>query len=130
MDMFVSHKRWKNSDSRFGLVCYKRKEEALEAVKNLNGIKKKGRVLEVSVAKYDRNGKIWDSQISQEGEDVAGSQGEAKSLREILKDGRSYRDVVRGTSQNNNGSNKVVKGVHKPQSLRPLWCKGTLHKGP
>ena len=78
------------------------------------------------MAKYDRNGKIWDSQISQEGEDVAGSQGEAKSLREILKDGRSYRDVVRGTSQNNNGSNKVVKGVHKPQFLETFMVQGNF----
>ena len=56
IEVFVSQKRQKNNDNRFDFVRYNTREEALNAVKNLNGIRLSGKTLKVSFAKYERNG--------------------------------------------------------------------------
>ena len=43
-----------------GFVRFKRREEAMRAIKSLDGIKIGGKILKVSLAQYDRNGKAWD----------------------------------------------------------------------
>ena len=74
--MFVSHKRQKNSNCRFGFVHFKKLDEAKKAVKNLNEVKIRDNFLKVSFAKYEKKGKPWNGPFLQKG--GCKSDGESK----------------------------------------------------
>ena len=57
LEAFVSQKMSHNCDCRFGFVRFKRLGEARSAVRNLDGVKIRGKNIKVSFAKYDKNGK-------------------------------------------------------------------------
>ena len=59
--MFVSHKMRKNIDSRFRFVRFKNREEALRAIKNLDGAKVRDKFMKVSLARFDKNRRVWDN---------------------------------------------------------------------
>ena len=63
VDVFISHNRRKSNASQFGFVRFKKMEETMNAINNLNSIKVKGKVLKVSFSKYDRNGMIRSSEF-------------------------------------------------------------------
>ena len=55
--MYMSHKKRRHfNDSRFGFVRFKTMEEAMNATKNLNGVRLRGRRLKASIAKYNKKG--------------------------------------------------------------------------
>ena len=59
-DVHVSHKRRSKYDHRFGFVRFKKLEEARKAVRNLNGVKIREKIMKVSFAKYDKQGRPWN----------------------------------------------------------------------
>ena len=62
-DVYVSYKRQRNNETCFGFVRFKKMEEAKNVVRNLNGIKIRGKILKVSFAKYDKKGMPWIAQF-------------------------------------------------------------------
>ena len=55
-NVYVSKKRRRFNDSRFGFVRYKKLEEVMRAARNMNRARVRGRKLIVSFAKYDKQG--------------------------------------------------------------------------
>ena len=56
-DVYVSQKRRNNYACRFDFVRFEKLEEARKTVRNLDGVKIRGKIMKVSFAKYDKNGK-------------------------------------------------------------------------
>ena len=54
VDVYILHKRRKNSSKPFGFMRFKCKQGATKAIDNLNGITIRGCKIEVSIAKYGR----------------------------------------------------------------------------
>ena len=73
--MFISHKRRRSNENRFGFVRFEKIEEAHNAARNLNGIKVRGQVLKVSFSKYDRNCRLCPSQLIHEQDKVVEAKG-------------------------------------------------------
>ena len=48
VDVFVSHKRRYSRENCFGFVQFRKMEETLNAIRNLNGIKVREKILKVS----------------------------------------------------------------------------------
>ena len=57
LDVYVSQKRRNNHACRFGFVRFEKVEEASKAIKVLDGVKIRGKIMKVSFAKYDKDGK-------------------------------------------------------------------------
>ena len=94
VDVYVSHKMRKNTDSCFGFVRFKRKEEAIRALEKLDGTKIRGKNLKVSLAKYDKQGKAWQNMNTQR--ELKGGKHivVTKEFKEAYRDNRSYKEVV------------------------------------
>lgn len=71
-------------------------EEALNAVRNLNGIKVRGKILKVSISKYGRDSLLWPKQVLHKGIKGAKNVRSAKGAREGHYVARSYIEVVEG----------------------------------
>ena len=116
VDVFVSHKRRRTNGSYFGFVWYKKLEEAMNALRNLNGIKVRGKALKVAFSKYDKNGKMWSSQVNNEESKGARSVGNLKGSNGDFRDGRSFKEVVEGLSQYLDGEDKEANGLGKAKT--------------
>ena len=58
IDVFISQKRRRYSNGKFGFIRFKELEEVLNAVRNLDGAKIRGGRIKVSFAKYGKNDKL------------------------------------------------------------------------
>lgn len=97
LDVYVSPKRRHNNVCWFGFVRFKRVEEARSAIRNLNGTVIRGRCMEVSFAKYDKNGLPWNVEVpqatDQASDELAMREG---NYRLATKEGRTFKEVVKG----------------------------------
>ena len=94
IDVFVSKKRRRFSGSCFGFVQFKKVEEAMSAIRNLDGTRIRGRSIKVSFAKYDKQGKSQESPILVEMDKGANLVGGEVVDRMKSRDGRSFKEVV------------------------------------
>ena len=95
-DVFVSQKRRRNIDCRFGFVHVRKIDEARKAIFNLNGVKIRGKCLKVSFARFDKEGRPWDVSRLKEtgkGDEVKGKE---EKYREVIEVGMNFKDVVEG----------------------------------
>ena len=94
IDVFVSKKIRRFSGSRFAFVRFKKVEEALSAIRNLDGIRIRGRSIKVSFAKYDKQGMPRESPVLVDKDKGADLVGDEVVDRMISRDGRSFKEVV------------------------------------
>lgn len=87
-DIYISKKIRETKRDAFGFVRYRRKLEALEAIKNLNGREVKGKSMVVSMAKYYKGGALIKRPIPME--------HEKRIKYPAFRDGRRYAEVVQG----------------------------------
>ena len=99
IDVYVSKKIRRRSDCRFGFVRFRKLEEAKMAVRNLNGVMIREKIMRVSFAKYDKNGRLWTDSFMQEEENES-KVGRAVKLREVSNGGRSLKEAVEGMPHN------------------------------
>ena len=64
-DVYVSKKKRRSRDCRFGFVRFKKVEEAKMAIRNLNGVMIRGKIMKVSFAKYGKKGRLWTDVFTQ-----------------------------------------------------------------
>ena len=95
-DVYVSKKKRRNRDCRFGFVRFKKVEEAEMAIRNLNGVMIRGKIMKVSFAKYGKNGRPWTDVFTQKEEDESMTVGRAAKVGEGVIGERSFKDVVKG----------------------------------
>ena len=99
IDIYVSRKaRWFNI-CKFGFVRFKMLDEAMKAVRNLDGVMIRGRRLKVSFARYDKNGLFQNGSAMAETMKETDATGEEENHGSNKRDGRSFKDVVEGRPQ-------------------------------
>ena len=115
VDVFVSHKMRKNTDYHFGFVRFKNTEEAIRVMKNLDGANVKDKFLKVSLARFDRSGKMWDNPKQQHDSKPMKQQVVTREFNKAYRDDRSYKDVVQSEFQSkqvgkseDGGSQKMI----------------------
>ena len=84
-DVYVSQKRRRFNNYRFGFVRFKKLEEARNVVKNLNGARIRGRRIKVSFVKYDKNGMPWNDFVQLEADKVSESVGREEKYKLATK---------------------------------------------
>ena len=95
MDSFVSYKKGRRLKSSFAFVRYKCMEGVQKVVKNLNGMAVSGCNTMVSLAKFDRGGKVtYEKPKDHVPKSKNAGHGEAKKYNEAFRDNRSYKEVV------------------------------------
>ena len=99
LEAFVSQKMSHKCDCRFGFVRFKRLDEARSAVRNLDGVKIRGKTMKVSFAKYDKDGKPWNESMLQEDNKLMEKVWIEGNHKENVKGGRSFKEVVVGVTQ-------------------------------
>ena len=67
-------------------------------IRNLDGIKIRGKVMNVSLSKYDRHSLLWPSQEGHEENRASKIVGKEKGSMGVPKDGRSFKEVLEGKS--------------------------------
>ena len=135
IDVFVSHKRRRKNDCRFGFVRFRKLEEAKNAIRNLDGIKVRGKSMKVSFAKYDKKDLYWKDP-TQEGEDTfSETMGkEDRSLAAVVNR-RSFKDVLNGDPHqmkrtewvsNNSGNRTEPEAFKNMGKFDKMLIKGML----
>ena len=71
-------------------------EKVRNAIWNLNGVRIREKILKVSFAKYDNNGKHWNGPFLQKGEKVSEAVGREEKSMKALVNGRSFKEVLEG----------------------------------
>ena len=93
-------------------------EEAQSAIRNLDGVKIRGKVMNVSLSKYDKHGFLWPSQERHEENRAFENVGKEKGSIDVLKDGRSFQEVLEGKSLKRLiGDDKKEAEIKKADSL-------------
>ena len=141
VDVFVSQRRRLKSNRRFGFVRFKNLEEARNAVKNLNGVKIRGRSINVSFAKYKKDGRPMNESAPKEENKDREAKWRGSSLRKSTEGGRSYKDGVVEASQHkrledweakhetrmrNTGEERIDNNLHLKElvlKVREEFCK-------
>ena len=108
-DVYVSQKRKSNYDYRFGFVRFKKLEEARKAIRNLNGVKIRKKIMKVSFTKYDKKDRPWNSSILQEANKVSKAVGREEKYTKDTNDGRTFKEVVEGLPHHSKAVDWVMK---------------------
>ena len=98
IDVYGSKKKRSRRDCRF--VRFRKLEEAKMAVRNLNGVMIREKIMKASFAKYDKNGRPWTDSFMQEEENESKAVGRAVKIIKATNGGRSFKEVVEGLSRN------------------------------
>ena len=96
IDVYISQKRRRYSNGKFGFIRFKELEEALNAIRNLDGARIRGRRIKVSFAKYGKNDKLQKDSTMVEADIGAKSVGGSGRHRLQMKDRRSFLEMVEG----------------------------------
>ncbi|CAO2836340.1 unnamed protein product [Amaranthus hypochondriacus] len=91
MDVYISSKTRRHRRDAFGFVRYGKKTEALTAIKKFDGFLVKGRMMKVSLARYNKNGKAYEERKKNVSKNVTHNRG---IKFPAWRDGRSYSEVV------------------------------------
>ncbi|CAO2841488.1 unnamed protein product [Amaranthus hypochondriacus] len=115
-DVYISKKVRKSKKDDFAFVRFRRWRDAEAAISKLNGLLVKGKMLTVSLAKYNRSGStLPQMKIKQQKPD-----GHAKRSIKFpaLRDKRRYADVVNGKQSSNVDGNiiPVLFTINLPQN--------------
>ena len=95
IDVYVSRKRRSKNNCRFGFVHFKKSEEAKQAIRNLDGVKIKDKIMKVSFARYDKSGMPWNSPIVNGEETAPKAVGSEEISSTSMAKGRKLNDVVK-----------------------------------
>ena len=82
---------------------FKKLEDARIAVRDLNDAMIRGKRIKVSFAKYDKNGKPWDSAILQEDDSTKESMGKELKTWKTTSGVRSFKEVTLGVPHQQQG---------------------------
>ncbi|MED6154949.1 hypothetical protein PIB30_001090 [Stylosanthes scabra] len=120
VDVFLSKKVRKHSPFHFAFVRFAYKNHAIRATNKINGWEFEGVQLLVTEAKYGRNKRYIELPQPQSNcrHQVSYNQVEAKVNREIIRDKRSFKNVLMGDANekgdmgeiNDQSKQEVVKG--------------------
>ena len=135
VDVFISHKKRKTSDTPFAFVRFAYLKDAQNAIRNLNGMEIKGCKINATMAEYRRQEGWRVEQARPNGQRYAHERNEAN------RTGRLYRDVVlqipkqltkendeeerrltnnKGNENEKNDRTRVVYGVGNQQFMEEL----------
>lgn len=93
IDSFISRKIRKASSSAFGFARFRSRVEAIDAIKEIDGVVLRGRKLKASLAKYDKNGMAFGKK---HGMKRNGLMGRNMNMVTTLRQRRTYSDIVTG----------------------------------
>lgn len=112
-DVYVSSKVRKYSRDAFGFVRYGKKAEALLAIKKFHGVEVKGKKLSVTLAKYNKQGRLY--QVDRGTRDT--NTTKQKFIKyPSFRDERRYIDVVKGKqSKTDSGLKETIDDRNKEQ---------------
>ena len=102
--MFISRKIRKFNKEAFGFMRFKRLEDAINAIRKLNGFPVRGRMLKVLMARYSKDG-ISFKRKNHNAEDP----GYRRIINSSFRDHRKYSDVLMGEQQK---SSTAVRGTN------------------
>ena len=98
-DVYVSHKRRRFNNSKFGFVRFKKLEEATNAINKLNGLWIRGRRIMVAFAKYGRKRVFQNGSAIVETDKKEELIGDGMISTSGARDRRSFNEVVEGRLQ-------------------------------
>ncbi|CAO2820974.1 unnamed protein product [Amaranthus hypochondriacus] len=114
VDIFISRKRRRsNPDEAFAFVRFSKKKEAEMAIDKLDQTMIKGKTLRVSMARYNKMGKVVSDPVRREDTLVRRKNGGRKIAHSAFRDERQYAEVVLGRQSENIRQQQGTKGhVH------------------